>query len=410
MDQLKSHHLLDSDIKNELLELANQVTETPFNTLTTNGSSILNEKEANENSLDGLAQLKINHNNTIESTQLQDKQEENYPNDDDDDLIDDIDFKLPEVDWINLEAKLKEAQQEINLQNKRANFNCDRDEIRRKLAIVSNSSSSASSFNEQANENVISDYLRRTNLSKNSYLGQNLQICFMNESGSDDLPDNETNQSDPIDKTKEEAQLTKTRSNQMPCSFSVFSFNPNDSCDSFLSQHLTLQNETKKALAQVQLNVKLEMELESKKIVKKPSPIADIVGLSTYGVLRLEREHIVDMNIGQLQVIANDLCNQIEKINEELKNFLIVRDDLYMTQDALLVDIEDVTKRIQEYAVAFQKKNISRESIKFPVSSSANSMNDKPTSNKTTLNSTNPKNKLFQLSQLTNKLFRFNKK
>jgi hypothetical protein len=116
MDQLKSHHLLDSDIKNELLELANQVTETPFNTLTTNGSSILNEKEANENSLDGLAQLKINHNNTIESTQLQDKQEENYPNDDDDDLIDDIDFKLPEVDWINLEAKLKEAQQEINLQ------------------------------------------------------------------------------------------------------------------------------------------------------------------------------------------------------------------------------------------------------------------------------------------------------
>ena len=116
MDQLKSHHLLDSDIKNELLELANQVTETPFNTLTTNGSSILNEKEANENSLDGLAQLKINHNNTIESTQLQDKQEENYPNDDDDDLIDDIDFKLPEVDWINLKAKLKEAQQEINLQ------------------------------------------------------------------------------------------------------------------------------------------------------------------------------------------------------------------------------------------------------------------------------------------------------
>ncbi len=159
----------------------------------------------------------------------------------------------------------------FHLKNKRANFNCDRDEIRRKLAIVSNSSSSASSFNEQANENVISDYLRRTNLSKNSYLGiyflihnwlftvsllweilrlskqsilikgQNLQICFMNESGSDDLPDKEIYQSDPIDKTKEEAQLTKTRSNQMPCSFSVFSFNPNDSCDSFLSQHLTLQ-------------------------------------------------------------------------------------------------------------------------------------------------------------------------
>ena len=67
-------------------------------------------------------------------------------------------------------------------------------------------------------------------------------------------------------------------------------------------------------------------------------------------------------------------------------------------------------RRIQEYAAAFQKKNSNRESIKFPVSSSANSMNDKPNSNKTTLNSTNSKNKLLQLSQLTNKLFRFNKK
>jgi hypothetical protein len=44
----------------------------------------------------------------------------------------------------------------------------------------------------------------------------------------------------------------------------------------------------------------------------QPSPIADIVGLPTYGLKRLEREHIVDMNIGQLQVIVNDLCNQIE--------------------------------------------------------------------------------------------------
>lgn len=394
MDQFNSH-LIDSDIKNELLELANQVTET----ITENSNTPPNEGKATNG----------NDNSTETSTKItQEKREENNL---DDNLIDDIDFKLPEVDWINLEAKLKVAQQEINIQNKRANYNSDRDEIRRKLAIVSNSSSSASSFNDQANEIAISDYLRKTNLSKNNYLGQNLQICFMNESSSDDLPENETCQSETIkNKNKEETQSTKTRSNQMPCSFSVFSFDPNDSCDSFLSQHLTLQNETKQALAQVQSNVKLEMELESKKIVKQQSPIADIVGLSTYGVLRLEREHIVDMNIGQLQVIANDLCNQIENINEDLKNLLIIRDDQYMTQDALLVDIEDVTKRIQEYAAAFQKKNSNRESIKFPVSSSANSMNDKPNSNKTTLNSTNSKNKLLQLSQLTNKLFRFNKK
>jgi hypothetical protein len=45
---------------------------------------------------------------------------------------------------------------------------------------------------------------------------------------------------------------------------------------------------------------------------KKLSPIADIVGLPTYGLKRLERDSIIEMNVGQLQVIVNDLCNQIE--------------------------------------------------------------------------------------------------
>ena len=57
--------------------------------------------------------------------------------------------------------------------------------------------------------------------------------------------------------------------------------------------------------------VKLKMQAD-KINNTKPSPIADIVGLPTYGLKRLERENIVDMNIGQLQVIVNDLCNQIE--------------------------------------------------------------------------------------------------
>ena len=73
------------------------------------------------------------------------------------------------------------------------------------------------------------------------FKGQNLQICFMNESSGDDLPEND--QRDLIDKkSKEETNCNKTRSNNnMPCSFSVISFDPNDSCDSFLSQHLILQ-------------------------------------------------------------------------------------------------------------------------------------------------------------------------
>ena len=34
----------------------------------------------------------------------------------------------------------------------------------------------------------------------------------------------------------------------------------------------------------------------------------------------------------------------ISEINEELKKMLIDRDDLYMQQDSLLVDVEDLTR------------------------------------------------------------------
>jgi len=63
------------------------------------------------------------------------------------------------------------------------------------------------------------------------------------------------------------------------------------------------------------------------------------------------------MNIGQLQVIVNDLHCQIEAHNEELVNLLMERDSLSMEQDSVLVDIEDLTKRLQECAA-----NLSPES------------------------------------------------
>ncbi len=50
------------------------------------------------------------------------------------------------------------------------------------------------------------------------------------------------------------------------------------------------------------------------------------------------------MNIGQLQVIVNDLYCQIDVNNDQLINFLIERDSLSMEQDSLLVDIEDLTR------------------------------------------------------------------
>ena len=50
------------------------------------------------------------------------------------------------------------------------------------------------------------------------------------------------------------------------------------------------------------------------------------------------------MNISQLQVIVNELHTKIETLNESLVRMLMERDELHMEQDAMLVDIEDLTK------------------------------------------------------------------
>ncbi|KAL2804607.1 schwannomin-interacting protein 1 isoform 7 [Daubentonia madagascariensis] len=54
-----------------------------------------------------------------------------------------------------------------------------------------------------------------------------------------------------------------------------------------------------------------------------------------------------DMTIGQLQVIVNDLHSQIESLNEELVQLLLIRDELHTEQDAMLVDIEDLTRHAE---------------------------------------------------------------
>lgn len=53
---------------------------------------------------------------------------------------------------------------------------------------------------------------------------------------------------------------------------------------------------------------------------------------------------LTEMNIAQLQIVANDLHTKIETLNEKLVRHLIGRDDLHMEQDSMLVDIEDLTR------------------------------------------------------------------
>lgn len=85
---------------------------------------------------------------------------------------------------------------------------------------------------------------------------------------------------------------------------------------------------------------------------QKESPITGIIRSSVEKVgipfppekRRVSRQMLTDMNVAQLQIIVNDFHSQIECLNEQLVKFLMDRDDLHMSQDSMLVDIEDLTR------------------------------------------------------------------
>ena len=122
---------------------------------------------------------------------------------------------------------------------------------------------------------------------------------------------------------------------------------------------------------------RMQVELERRMIAKKNTSLYEIVcindqhqafsmslfqiGIHTPKNRTLTGGMLEDSDIGQLQVIVNDLYYQIEGMparrsstldrslslsanNDELVSLLIERDSLSMEQDSILVDIDDLTK------------------------------------------------------------------
>ena len=113
--QIETPSDTNSDIHRELLELANQVSQS-FNLEADDGKDakkVVEETPLYQSFKD------ITHNKLVENNEqdLDDASDLFYTNVEENFLEEnDDEYKLPEVDWVNLEAKLKEAQLEINNQ------------------------------------------------------------------------------------------------------------------------------------------------------------------------------------------------------------------------------------------------------------------------------------------------------
>ncbi|XP_047676662.1 schwannomin-interacting protein 1 isoform X2 [Tachysurus fulvidraco] len=110
-----------------------------------------------------------------------------------------------------------------------------------------------------------------------------------------------------------------------------------------------LEEEARGALALARPMARMQVEVERHVQLHRRSPVADLLPhmphISESLMKRsLRPVDLRDMCLGQLQVITNDLHSQIQGLNEELVQLLLLRDELHMEQDAMLVDVEDLTR------------------------------------------------------------------
>ncbi|XP_032989800.1 schwannomin-interacting protein 1 isoform X6 [Rhinolophus ferrumequinum] len=217
----------------------------------------------------------------------------------------------------------------------------ERESIRQKLAL-------GSFFDDGPGIYTSCSKSGKPSLSSRLQSGMNLQICFVNDSGSDkdsDADDSKTETSldTPLSPMSKQSSSYSDRDTTEEESESI------DDMD-FLTRQKKLQAEAKMALAMAKPMAKMQVEVEKQN--RKKSPVADLLPhmphISECLMKRsLKPTDLRDMTIGQLQVIVNDLHSQIESLNEELVQLLLIRDELHTEQDAMLVDIEDLTRHAE---------------------------------------------------------------
>ncbi|KAL2095940.1 hypothetical protein ACEWY4_008088 [Coilia grayii] len=230
----------------------------------------------------------------------------------------------------------------------------ERESIRQKLAL-------GSFFDDGPGIYTSCSKSGKPSLSSRLQSGMNLQICFVNDSSSDKDSD--------ADDSKTETSLDTPLS---PMSKQSSSYSDRDTAEEdsesledldFLSRQKKLQAEAKLALAMAKPMAKMQVEVEKQN--RKKSPVADLLPhmphISECLMKRsLKPSDLRDMTLGQLQVIVNDLHSQIESLNEELVQLLLIRDELHMEQDAMLVDIEDLTRHAESQQKHLAEKTLSK--------------------------------------------------
>ncbi|XP_061385765.1 schwannomin-interacting protein 1 homolog isoform X3 [Danaus plexippus] len=283
-----------------------------------------------------------------------------------------IETALPKLDLDAIESHIKAAKE---AERRKRN---DREEIRKRLAMGADTEEYYSLGHTDRPGKKPSLHSRLQN-------GKNLQICFMNETASDNesqASDLEHNLNCNSNSSSRSSLFSKNSYNHpyqtRPLSVNITKHEKNPPTGAklrptslmfksksrstqslghielkesdFYALQATLQTEARIALAQAKEMARIQMERERRS--RPVSPVTEMLRRSMEKAnaplaadrRRVSRHLLTDMNIAQLQVIVNELHSQIESLNDALVKFLMARDELHMGQDSMLVDIEDLTR------------------------------------------------------------------
>uniref|UniRef100_A0A182VRG5 SCHIP-1 domain-containing protein n=1 Tax=Anopheles minimus TaxID=112268 RepID=A0A182VRG5_9DIPT len=122
-----------------------------------------------------------------------------------------------------------------------------------------------------------------------------------------------------------------------------------DTCD-FFTKQAKLQIEARMALCQAKDMAHMQMEFEKRSLPLSPVTRVIHTAVEKAGLSlapdkrRLSRYYLTRLNVHQLQTILTELQGHAEVLNEELVELLMERDDLHISQDATLIDIEDLSR------------------------------------------------------------------
>uniref|UniRef100_A0A914CI69 Schwannomin interacting protein 1 C-terminal domain-containing protein n=1 Tax=Acrobeloides nanus TaxID=290746 RepID=A0A914CI69_9BILA len=240
--------------------------------------------------------------------------------------LEELDTGLPQLDFASLEQKLSTAAKEHEMLERRLLG----EEVRRRLALQADQYLSGPSPPVHTRPQK-SNYAQRLAATKN------LQVCYMNDLDDDEEDEDEEDfyqRSDfivPKSKSTPNFQGDRKFEQGSALSASELAKKARNYCFGLKDRLAVLTEEAHVMLNKAKEVAKLQLEVE-----KQASPT------STEKSMKYSRIQLSKLRADELKRLHSDLQKRINAANTELVSLLIEKDSLYMAQDSMLVDVEDL--------------------------------------------------------------------